>query len=935
MALTSEQQLAVGLNAITLGDMDLLSKILLDPDTVTREEQRTASQRLGVKGGLQSTFVDLISDPTVWIAALMSRTFPTAAWLRGSIPKRMIGNAAEFTGVSFVTRPIESFFRGTTVPRLNALALRRHAEVMKVGQGMFENFNRPRWAEEMPIVSLLLEGQNPAGATRELQQVATRIRGSMDSLWGVLKQTQKITGGFGDAEISRAVGRPFTGPNVPRHLRDFLPHIPITGQESLIEMDGVAALRRLGRGRFQQAMQLRGANPKDVWSPTATDSLASDFTRYQAFMGSVGHQINPRLFARKRFGIPLESNLGRELFVTDLNTILPKYVESVARTYSINAPISNFERSLLTTPGRRATNEPVIVQVINEGLSAAGARVSRAPIRGTPHFKEVVLPGSTNAPMTTALNRLVKALQGKAGDDEIIFGNLFSSIGAKMDTVRGAFTGKQFSEVDAALRSFERTASYRQKVNGITSFFYASTLGVNPFSAMQNLLQPVLTTAPAIGIGSTLAGYRVLRQRIPQYASEVARQNRLLRGNKSIGATFRLNESVQRAFQRVFPEIAEQGIKIDPRLFDIDEALLARPSGIFGTRHFRDRDQLYKALLQPFTHTEMSNQIITFFGAKQAMRRSIRDGSYRIPKGITEDGIEQLLNFDAGLVVNATQFRPGPGTRSVVQGVLPGPFRQFTSFPTRLLNFFTESTVRGAMTNAELETARVMEIFQGGEAGRLGAQKLFSLGTGRNLGTMARTFLFGKIAVTGARNALGIDLSSSLGVTSAFNVAPDGQPFAPLPIPPLPMAAYGVLSAAMTRDVKKLQPLHLPYIGSIPLPRTLVPGGVAESRLARAFNQFRPDVGGFVDDNERLMYRGDTTDLVLSMMGVPLDRNRRTRDAVERMQANRTRIRQFRRSYATAATSLDIKEMSRLSSMYAQRFPDMPPLAVSPKDLRR
>ncbi len=933
MALTLQEQFRVGTNAITSGDMELLQKILLDPDTVTRKEQRTAAQKLGVKGGLLTTFVDLISDPTVWIAALMSRTFPTAAWLRGTVPNRMIGQAAEFSGISYVTRPIESFFRGTAVPRLNALALRRHAEVMKAGQGMFKHLSRPNWREEMPTVSLILEGQSPTGATQELRSVARDIRGTMDEMWGFLGRTQKIQGGFGDAQITRATAGAFHSPNVPRYLRDFLPHMPLTGAESIIEINGKDALRRMGRGKFRQALELRGVKPEDVWSATAVDSLASNFTRYQAFMGSVGHQINPRLFVRKRFGIPLESDLGRELFVTDLNTVLPQYVESVARTYSINAPISNFERTLLATPGRTVTNEPVIVQIINEGLDASGARFSRSPIKGTPHFRDVMLPGSTNAPMMSALQRLVRAVKGSSGDDEILFGNMFSTIGARVDSMRSALTGKQITQVDAALKSFERTASYRQRSNGITSFFYASTLGLNPFSAVQNLLQPILTTAPAIGIGSTLAGYRTLRSRLGQYATEVATQHRLLRGNKSVGATFRVNEAVQRAFVKTFPEIAEQGIKIDPRLFDIDEALLTVPRGMFGTRFFKDRDQFYKALLQPFTHTEMSNQIVTFFGAKQAMRRAVRDGTYVIPRGLSKTGIEELLNFDAGLIVNATQFRPGPGTRSVVQGILPSFMRQFTSFPTRLFNFFTESTVRGAMTNAQLEQARVLNLFAGGAKGRAAAQKL--LGGGRNLGTISRSFLFGKIATTGARNAFGVDLGSSLGITGPFNVAPEGQPFAPLPLPPAPSMVYGVMSAASNRDMKPLQPLHLPFVGAIPWPRTLFPGGVAASRAARAFNQFRPDAGGFVDDNERLMYRGDTTDLVLSMLGIPLEDNRRTRQAVERMQANRMRIRQFRRSYATAATTLDTGEMTRLSSLYRERFPDMPALAVSGKDLRR
>ncbi len=945
MPLTFEQRFDVATNAIRQGDIDLLSKTLTDPQTITTEDQRSVAQSLGVKGGMLSAFVNIVSDPTVWIAFLMSRKFPTSAWLRGTIPQRYIGSAAEFSGLSFVTRPLESFFRGTTVPKLNALALRRHAEVMKVGQDMFKEFNRPNWAGEMPIVSLLLEGQNPAGATPALRAVAGRMRENMNQLWDFLGQTKRIQGGFGDAQITRARAVDFKGALRPRHLRDYLPHIPLLGKEAIMEVDGAEALKRMGRGRFVQAMQLKGIMPRDVWQPSAAQSLASDFGRYQTFMNTVGHQINPRLFRRQRHGIALESQLGRELFVTDLNIILPKYLESVARTYSINAPLSEFERRLATTFTTSAkgtlqaltpTTEPIIVQVMNEGIRASGGRMGRQRVLGTKHFQESLLPGTSNVPMMSALQRLVRSLQGKSGDDEILFGNMFSTMGAKLDSMRGALTGKQISQTDAAMRAFERTSGYRERVNGIASYFYATTIGLNPFSALQNLLQPALTTAPAIGIGSTLAGYRVLKDRIPRYMREVARQNRALRGNRSVGATFRLNESTQRAFQETFPELATQGIKIDPRLFEIDQSVFVGPQrGLFGTRFFKNRDQAYRAILQPFTHTEMSNQIITFYGAKQGLRQMIKNGEFPMPRSVGAKELNQFLDFEAGLVVNATQFRPGPGTRSVVQGALPPPLRQFTTFPTRLFNYFTESTVRGAMSNKQLEQASIFNLLSGGEAGDLAGRKIASLGTGRNLGTLARSFLFGKIAVEGIRETLGVDLGGSLGVTSAFNMAPGRQPFAPLPIPPAPMVAYNIIAATTTGDLKRLEPLEVPYVGRIPIPKTLMPGGVAITRAVRAFNQFRPDVGGFVDDNERLMYRGDTSDLVLSMFGIPLDKNRRVREAMGRMQANRTRIRQFRRAYSVAALNMDFSEMDKLGGLWGQRFPDMPALAVSPKDLRR
>ena len=945
MPLTFEQRFDTAMGAIQQGDVDLLAKTLTDPQAITITEQRSVAERLGVKGGLLSAFVNIVADPTVWIAFLMSRKFPTSAWLRGTIPQRHIGAAAEFSGLSYFARPIESFFRGTTVPKLTSLSMRRHAEVMKVGQDIFKDFNRPGWAQEMPVVSLLLEGQNPAGATAELRAVAARMRGDMDQLWGFLGRTKRIVGGFGDAQITPARAIDLVGPKRPRYLRDYLPHMPLSGREAIMEIDGVEALRRMGRGRFAQAMQLKGFKAQDIWQPSEAQSLASDFTRFQTFMNSVGHQMNPRMFRRQRHGIPLESQLGHELFVTDLNIVLPKYVESVARTYAINAPISAFEQRLATTfytaadgstRSRIPTREPIIVQTINEGIRASGARMARQQVPGTPHFHDVVLPGSVNTPMMSALQRLVRSLQGKAGDDEILFGNLFSSMGARLDSMRGVLTNKQVNQADAAMKAFERTASYRERVNGVASFFYATTIGLNPFSAMQNLLQPVLTTAPAIGIGPTLAGYRVLAERVPRYMREVAKQHRVLRGNRNVGVTFRLNEATHRAFRETFPELAREGIKVDPRLFEIDESvLLGRSRGLFGTRFFKDRDQYYRAVLQPFTHTEMSNQIITFYGAKQAMRQAIRAGEFPLPKRVAPWELNEFLDFEAGLVVNATQFRPGPGSRSMAQSFLPAPLRQFTTFPTRLFNYFTESTVRGAMSNAQMEQTSIFNVLAGGQAGRMARTKVASLGTGRNLGTIARSFLYGKMAVHGARETLGVDLGGVLGVAAPFNLAPGNQPFAPLPIPPAPMVVYGVISAATTGDIKRLQPLELPYVGSIPIPKTLIPGGIALTRAARAFNQFRPDVGGFVDENERLMYRANTSDLALAMLGLPLDKNRRVRDVMERVQANRGRIRQFRRAYAVAAINFDTSEMGRLSGLWRRRFPDMPALAISPKDLRR
>lgn len=936
MSLTLEQQYQVAMSAVQRRDVDLLSRLLTDPDTISPAENQTMAEQLGLKRGFLAAAVNVFSDPTVWMAALMSRVFPTQAWLRGTIPKRFVGAASEFTGASLATRTVENFFRGSNIPRLVAMKQRREAEVMAVGHGLFEQFvNRPNWKDEMPIVSMLLEGQNPGGATPELHSVANGIRGKMEELWGFLNQAKRIEGGFEGQEITRATWGEYPGKSAPQHLRNYLPHIPLVTDDSVVTISGKDALKKIGGSKFGQAINVKGEDVGMVWSPDASDRLSSDFSRYQAYMNTVGNEMNPRLFRRMRHGISLESGAGKELFITDLNVILPKYVHSVARTYALHAPISEYERKLVGVLGvPEPSRDPIMVQIINEGLDATRFPMVKRQIAGTNIVRDVLLPTHNgNAPMLTALRTLTKSVAGKSSDDEILFGNMFSSVLSKLDRYKAQLTGKQLTEADAALRSWERQATYRQKMNGIASYFYATTLGLNPWSAIQNMLQPIVTTMPAIGIGPTLAGYKVLGERLPRYFARLSEEFRTIRAGRSTGFMGDVNLAANRAFGESFPELAKQGIRIDPRLFDVDEAALGFTGGRVG---FKKADNFYAFAMQPFTHAEMSNQIVSFYGGREAVKGAIRTGGYAAPKGLVGQGLEDLLDFEAGMIVNSTQFRPGPGSRTVLQSLLPAPLRQFTSFPTRMLNFIGESTVRGAMTQEQLNSASALDVLAGGSSGTLAAQKLFSLGTGRNLGTLARMYLFGRIATEGAAQALNVDLTGSLGITSAFsNVARDGQPFAPLPMPPAAQVLYGVVSAASTRDIKRMQPLELPGGVNIPIPKTLIPGGIMATRIARAMNQWRPDLGGFADEDERLMYRGNTSDLVLSMIGIPSDKGRRVRDTIERVQAMRDRMRSYRRAYATAASNYDMPTMGELERDWADKFPDMPALSISAKDLRR
>src|SRR6185369_3079423 len=138
----------------------------------------------------------------------------------------------------------------------------------------------------------------------------------------------------------------------------------------------------------------------------------------------------------------------------------------VAKTYSLNAPISDFERSLAATTIRRndgslhtvlPTNDPIAVQLINYGLDATGVTMRRGQVAGTPHMVEQVVSGSGSQMMLTALRELVRNVRGDRDMGQIMWGNLFSSVKRNfIDNVRdagGVLTGKQEARLDDAMQT--------------------------------------------------------------------------------------------------------------------------------------------------------------------------------------------------------------------------------------------------------------------------------------------------------------------------------------------------------------------------------------------------------------------------------------------------------------------------------------------------
>jgi len=200
---------------------------------------------------------------------------------------------------------------------------------------------------------------------------------------------------------------------------------------------------------------------------------------------------------------------------------------------------------------------------------------------------------------------------------------------------------------------------------------------------------------------------------------------------------------------------------------------------------------------------------------------------------------------------------------------------------------------------------------------------------------LSRMYLYGRIAQGFGRDVLGVDLSRATGLTSAFNLDLDEEHFGMMPIPPIAGVAADIVRATTTRDIKRLRPMTFPGIGDLPIPKQLFPGGVGMSRAMRALNQWAPDGGGFTDDEGRMMYTGGTGDLLLSMLGVPLNKSRRAREAMERVSTSRDKVRKFRRKMAQAIAIGDVGAQRKLQAQWSNNMKGWPPLNVTAQDVQR
>lgn len=409
------------------------------------------------------------------------------------------------------------------------------------------------------------------------------------------------------------------------------------------------------------------------------------------------------------------------------------------------------------------------------------------------------------------------------------------------------------------------------------SYFYLSTLGGNPGSALTNLTQNILTLGPTLGFKTAAEGMAEAMRKSHKYFSLRMGANAL---------------SHEGAIAAAYPEFAKAGLAVSPMSEEIVENTLRNAYSMQSTagKAATLKEKISRAMMSLFTASETANRLTAFESGMLHARRA-------------KLGVDESIQF-ARQIVQKTQFVSN-STSGPIALLGSGPLaKQFLYFPARMLEFATSTA--------------------------------FTLGSGEknvmgyNPGTAAR-MVAGSIIAMELGDMMGIDLRSRLlgGALPTFQPPSEGQLFAPLPVvPPFLQLTGSAAIGASTGDWGELK--H-----SLPL---LVPGGVQAFKVAglipggagisKAFDRTYADYNQPTPDGRIAVYSGKGTfrgfyspwDLVKFGTGVKGGDLDKEQELLAIVTKNREQITQSKRDYLDARFRNSAREANEVAKSFKQQF---------------
>jgi len=471
-------------------------------------------------------------------------------------------------------------------------------------------------------------------------------------------------------------------------------------------------------------------------------------------------------------------------------------------------------------------------------------------------------------------NQTIRKLLGDKTTDMLVQG---------MNSSKGAFS----------LGNLERKAA---------GYFYLSTLGLNPGSALKNVLQLVLTTGPTIGYKTAAFGMGEAMRKSHKYLA-------LRLGARRMGH--------EAALRKAYPEFAEAGLVASPLTEEAVQNTLinayeiaAMPSGVAKVS-----DKIQRAMMSIFTASETTVRLSTFeagmFHAKRA----------KMP-------MEAAIEFSRRLV-EKTQFLTGPqNTPLFLVGRSP-LVRQLAQFPLRTLEFVTTTALSLGSGAIDPRTGKPMNWL------------------GINPGTMAR-MVAGSVLALELGDAMGWNTGDALLGGAMPTFQPAGKILAPIPIVPpffqLAGSAAAGLGSGDYTELKRSMPLLIP--GGVELFRLMglappgVPGAGMGQAAAKKFQRTYADYSQPAPDGRIAVFSGQGTlkgfyrpwELVKYGLGIKGGDMEKESMLLETLVKNRDMIREERAAYLDARFKNNAQQAATIYADFQTRFGFR--LPVSEKDMK-
>lgn len=432
-------------------------------------------------------------------------------------------------------------------------------------------------------------------------------------------------------------------------------------------------------------------------------------------------------------------------------------------------------------------------------------------------------------------------------------------------------------------------------------YFYLSTLGLNPGSALKNTLQMVLTTGPVIGFRTAAEGLSESMRKSHKYFA-------LRLGGRRM--------THEQALRSAYPEFAASGLVASPVTEEAVQHTLQNAYEIAAlpTKTVKTADKIQRAMMAMFTASETVVRVATFEAGMIHARRA------RLPA-------EAAVEF-ARRLVEKTQFLTGPQNTPFFLVDKSPLIRQLAQFPLRMLEFATTTAFSLGSGAIDPRTGKEMNLL------------------GINPGTFAR-MLAGSILTMELGEAMGINLGDALIGGAIPTFTPAGKVLAPIPVVPpfiqiLGAAGIGLGSGDFTELIRS-SPLLIPggvsgfrVMGLLP---PGVPGSQVGKRAAQLFRRTYADYGAPAPDGRVAVYSGKGTlkgfyrpwELVRYGFGVKGGDLEKEQELLNTLVTQRDNIREQKASYMEARFRNDAAGANQIKENFVQRFGfDLP---VSEKDM--